>query len=79
MCARGGDILLHYHDREARGHFGATRTAPKALKSSFYCLTLFKDAPKYVSQCNRCQMIGNISRKYEMPLDNILVCDLFDV
>ena len=29
--------------------------------------------------CNRCQHAGNISRRYEMPLNNILVCDLFDV
>ena len=41
--------------------------------------SLFKDAHKYMSQCNQCQKTGNISRKHEMPLNSVLVCDIFDV
>ena len=29
--------------------------------------------------CDICQHTGNISRRHEMPLNNVLVCDLFDV
>ena len=72
-------ILHHCHDRETGGHFGSTRTAAKVLESGFYWPNLFKDAHRYVSMCDRCQHTGNISRRHEMPLNNILVCDLFDV
>ncbi|KAL3520014.1 hypothetical protein ACH5RR_018163 [Cinchona calisaya] len=30
-------------------------------------------------QCNECQRTENISRRNEMPLTNILVCEVFDV
>ena len=72
-------ILHHCYDRETRGHFGLTRTTTKVLKSGFYWLNFFKDAHRYVTICNRCQHTGNISRRHEMPLNNILVYDLFDV
>ena len=72
-------ILYHCHDRESGWHFGATRIAAKVLQSGFYWPTLFKDAHKYVSSCNQCQRTGNISHKHEMPMNYILVCDIFDV
>ena len=74
-----GSILHHCHDRESGGHFGATRTATKVLQSSFYCPSLFKDAYKYVLQCSQRQRTCNISRKHEMPLNYVLVCDIFNV
>ena len=72
-------ILQHCHSREVGGHFGATKTAAKVLQSGFHWPTLFKDAYKFVANCDRCQRVGNISRKNEMPLTNILVIELFDV
>ncbi|KAL5549377.1 hypothetical protein UlMin_004608 [Ulmus minor] len=72
-------ILQHCHSREAGGHFGATKTAAKVLQSGFHWPTLFKDAYNFVANCDRCQRVGNISRKNEMPLTNILVIELFDV
>ena len=74
-----GFILYHCHNRESKGHFGATRTAAKVLQSGFYWPSLFKDAHRYVSQCNQCQRIGNIFRKHEMPLNYVLVRDIFNV
>lgn len=59
---------------ENRGHVSANRIAPKVLQSGFYWSTLFKDAKRYVSSCDRCQHTDNISQRYEMPLQNILVC-----
>lgn len=72
-------ILSHCHDREVGGHFGPTKTAAKVLEFGFYWPSLFKDAFQYVSACDRCQRTGNISKKHEMPLNNILECEIFDV
>ncbi|KAL4278712.1 hypothetical protein GQ457_03G016200 [Hibiscus cannabinus] len=33
----------------------------------------------FYQQCDRCQRTGNISKKNEMPLQNILEVELFDV
>ena len=73
------NILQHCHSREVGGHFGATKTAAKVFQSGFYWPTLYKDAYAFVATCDRCQRTGNISRKNEMPLTNILEVELFDV
>ena len=72
-------ILRHCHEREVGGHFGGTRTTAKVLQTGFYWPTLFKDAFWVVQECDQCQRSGNISRRDEMPLNNILVVELFDV
>ena len=61
------------------GHFGASKTASKVLQAGFWWRTLFKDAREYVLTCDRCQRMGNISKKHEMPLKGILEVELFDV
>ncbi|KAA3466405.1 Retrovirus-related Pol polyprotein from transposon 412 family [Gossypium australe] len=40
---------------------------------------MFKDAHDFYQACDRCQRTGNLSRRNEMPLQNILENDLFDV
>ncbi|XP_050233798.1 uncharacterized protein LOC126682206 [Mercurialis annua] len=72
-------ILNHCHALECGGHFGPSRTAAKVLQSGFYWPSLFKDTHKYVMSCDRCQRMGNISKRNEMPLNNILEVELFDV
>ena len=72
-------ILHHCHSCEVGGHFGATKTTAKVLQSGFFWPSLFKDSFNFVSSCDRCQRVGNISRKNEMPLTNILEIELFDV
>ena len=72
-------ILLHCHSLESDGHFSGQRTTIKVLKSGFYWLTLFKDAHLFVKTCDRCQKIGNISNKNEIPPNSILEVELFDV
>ena len=72
-------IFQHCHSREVGGHFGATKTAAKVLQSGFYWPILFKDAYPFVAACDRCKRTGNISRKNEIPLTNILEVELFDV
>ena len=73
------DILFHCHASPTGGHFGGARTAAKVLECGFYWPTLYKDSYDYVKRCDRCQRVGNISRRHEMPLTNILEVELFDV
>ena len=54
------------------------RTAHKVLQSGFYWPTLFKDAKKFISTCDECQRVGNISRRNEMPMNYSLVIEPFD-
>ena len=61
------------------GHFSGERTAHKILQSGFYWPTIFRDCTEWVKLCDRCQKIGNISRRNEMPLQGILVVQIFDV
>ncbi|CAL2240363.1 unnamed protein product [Prunus armeniaca] len=72
-------ILHHCHSLACGGHFGATKTAAKVLQSGFFWPTLFKDAHTFVQTCDRCQRTGNISRRDQMPLSNILEVEVFDV
>ena len=72
-------ILHHCHTLPCGGHFGGQRTAAKVLQSGFYLPTLFKDAHKFVSTCDKCQRMGNISRKDEPPMHPILEVELFDL
>ena len=48
-------------------------------KSEFYLPSLFKDAYTMCRECDKCQRLGKISRRHMMPLNPILVVDLFDV
>jgi len=70
-------ILQHCHSKEVvGGHFGPNRTAYKVLQCGFYWPTIFKDAHEFAKACDSCQRSGNISRHHEMPLNNILVCEI---
>ena len=51
----------------------------KVLQSGFYWPSLFKDAHTMCKECEKCQRLGKISRRHMMPLNPILVVDLFDV
>ena len=72
-------ILDHCHTLPCGGHFGGQRTAAKVLQSGFYWPSLFKDAHRFVSTCDKCQRMGNISRKDEPPMHPILEVELFDL
>ena len=72
-------MLWHYHGSEYGGHFRGDRTAAKVLQSGLYWSTIFKDARVFVVKCDKCQRIGNLSRRNEMPQNYILEVELFDV
>ena len=52
-------------------HFKGETTAAKVLQSGFFWSTLFKDAYAYMKRCDSCLRIGNMSRRHEMPLQNV--------
>ena len=72
-------ILNHCHTLPCGGHFGGQRTAAKVLQLGFYWPSLFKDAHRFVSTRDKCQRMGNISRKDEPPMHPILEVELFDL
>ncbi|XP_012437258.1 uncharacterized protein LOC105763561 [Gossypium raimondii] len=51
----------------------------KVLQAGFFCPTLFTDTYAYVKSYDRCQRIGNISNRNEMPQTNIIEVELFNV
>ena len=51
----------------------------RVLQSGFYWPSLFKDAHNVCHGCEKCQRLGKISRHHMIPLNSILVVDLFDV
>src|SRR4051812_20525626 len=81
-CVMEGEIegiLMHCHTLQAGGHHGGNRTAAKVLEAGLYWPTIFKDANRFVAECDSCQRAGNISKRNEMPLQPIMEVELFDV
>jgi hypothetical protein len=72
-------ILERCHSSPYAGHHAGDRTAAKVLQSGFYWPTLFRDAHRFVKNCDACQRTGNIGRRQEMPMNYSLVCEPFDV
>ncbi|XP_059431571.1 uncharacterized protein LOC132165084 [Corylus avellana] len=54
-------------------------TTAKVLQSGFTWLTLFKYAYKFCWACERGQRLGAMSRRDMMPLNPILIVEIFDV
>ena len=72
-------IVNECHASPYGGHVSGERTAHKILKSGFFWPTVFKDCTEWMKLCDRCQKIGNISSRNEMPLRGIMVVQIFDV
>ena len=70
-------ILGHCHENACGGHFASQKIAMKVLQSSFCWPSLFKDALTMCRSCDRCQRLGKLTYKYMMPLNPILIVDLF--
>ena len=52
---------------------------PKNSLIKFYWSTLFRDCYEWVKHYDRCQRMSNINKRNEMPLQGILVVQIFDV
>jgi hypothetical protein len=72
-------VISFCHDHACGGHFSAKKTAAKILQCSFYWPTIFQDVHTYCVSCERCQKLGSISRRNMMPLNPILIVEIFDV
>ncbi|CAN6712804.1 unnamed protein product [Malus baccata var. baccata] len=60
-------VLRFAHHFACGGHFGQKRTADQFLQSGLFWPTLFKDAYNWCKVCDRCQRVGNQSKRNEMP------------
>ncbi|GKC35222.1 putative nucleotidyltransferase, ribonuclease H [Tanacetum coccineum] len=81
-CVSGPEtrtILDQCHHGPTDGHYGPNVTAKKVLDSGFYWPTIIKEAHTLVRLCEACQKTRNISKRDEMPLNNIQVCEIFDI
>ena len=74
-----GKILHECHASPYGGYFAGDKKAPKVLQSGFYWPTIFKYYFEWVKFCDQCQRMGNVNKRHEMPLQGILVVQLFDV
>ena len=72
-------ILSHCHESACGDHFASQKTAMKVLQSGFSWSSLFKDAHTMCRSCDRCQRLGKLTRRNQMPMNPILIVDLFDV
>ncbi|GJU34441.1 reverse transcriptase domain-containing protein [Tanacetum coccineum] len=72
-------ILDQCHHGLTSGHYGPNTTAKKVLDSGFFWPTIIKEAHTQILLCEACQKTGNISKRDEMPLNNIQVCEIFDI
>ena len=76
---RNGGILRDCHSTAYGGHYGGEKTTARILQAGFFWPTLFKDAHQFVLKCDRCQRVGNMSKRDEMPLNVLLEVEVFDV
>ncbi|CAM9000225.1 unnamed protein product [Rhodiola kirilowii] len=72
-------VVSFCHEHACGGHFGPMRTARKILDSGFFWPSVFRDSYEHCRKCDRCQRVGNVSAKNEMPQVPILVSDVFDI
>lgn len=80
-CIPDGEInsvLQFCHSLACGGHFSMKKTAAKILQSGLYWPPLFKDTNNFCHSCERCQKLGALSRRNMMPLNPILIIEIFD-
>ncbi|KAM6567243.1 hypothetical protein CsatA_026371 [Cannabis sativa] len=72
-------IISFCHDHACGGHFSGKKTALKILQCGFYWPTIFHDTYMHCKSCERCQKLGSVTRRNMMPLNPILIVEIFDV
>ena len=73
-----GSVIKFCHSDTCGGHFSSKKTAAKILRCGVYWPTLFKDIQAFNKSCKNCQKLGSISKRNMMPLNPILVIEIFD-
>jgi hypothetical protein len=72
------NVLNFCHSEACGRHFSIKKTVAKILQCGFYWPTLFKDTNDFCRTCEKCQKLGAISRRNMMPLNPIIVIEIFD-
>ena len=72
-------VLEACHSSPVGGHHSGIRNAHKTLQCGYHWPTLHQYTHEFSKACDRCQRDGGISRKKKLPLNPILVIELFDV
>nr|GEZ40971.1 reverse transcriptase domain-containing protein [Tanacetum cinerariifolium] len=72
-------ILNECHNGPIRGHYGPSTTTKKVFNGGFYWTSIFKEAHTLVKNFDVCQRSGSLSRRDEMPQNNIQVSEIFDI
>ncbi|XP_021722841.1 uncharacterized protein LOC110690323 [Chenopodium quinoa] len=71
-------VLKMCHSDPSGGHMGVSKTATKVLQSGLWWPHILKDSWGFVKSCDRCQRVGNISKRNEMPQQPILELEVFN-
>ena len=73
------EVLTYCHGSSYGGHYRASKTSAKVLKSGFFWPTLFKDVREFILYCDQYQHVGNMSKRHELPLTLILEMEILNV
>jgi hypothetical protein len=73
------NVISFCHDHACGGHFSVNKTAAKILQCEFYWSIMFGDTHAYCTSYEPCQKLGSISKRNMMPLNPILVVEIFNV
>ena len=65
------NIMYEAHYGPAGGHFQADTTTNKIQQSGLWWPTLYKDCKTFVSQCDRCQRLGQPLPSTKIPLISV--------
>ncbi|KAG5549470.1 hypothetical protein RHGRI_014717 [Rhododendron griersonianum] len=71
-------IIEFCHGEACGGHFSSKKTTAKILQCGFWWPDMFKYVYTFCRSCDRCQRLGKLSSRQEMPLRPILVLEVFD-
>ena len=71
-------VIKFYHSHACGGHFSLRKTIAKNLTKWILLAPIFKDSHTFRKTCENYQKLGSISKHHMMPLNPILVIEIFD-
>ena len=70
-------VISFCHNEVCGGHFSSRKTVAKIWQCGFYWPNMFKDTQHFYKSCESCQKLGGITHRNMMPLNPILVVEIF--
>ena len=71
-------VISFCHNEACGGHFSSRKTIANILQCGFYWPNMFKDTHHFCKSCESCQKLGGITSRNMVPLNPILVVEIFD-